>query len=46
MQLASSYWHPHTPQVRDADGDLTPLSYEITNGNDLGHFQLNEPTQP
>jgi len=33
-------------EVRDADGDLTPLSYEITNGNDLGHFRLNEPAQP
>ena len=30
----------------DADGDLTPLTFEIAAGNELNHFELNAQTQP
>ena len=41
-----NYSRTHSKQAIDADGDLTPLSFEITNGNTLGHFRLDEPARP
>ena len=37
---------PLPPKAMDADGDLTPLTFEIAAGNDLNHFELNTLTQP
>ena len=37
---------PLPPKAVDADGALTPLTFEIAAGNDLNHFELNTLTQP
>ena len=34
------------PKAMDADGDLTPLTFEIAAGNELNHFELNAQAQP